>query len=299
MWKTILTRPMKTSEESDKDLTQKYKEILKKVKDLIDDKDVIKAILEEYPKDLDISKELYELNRKKRIIKLLNIAGFQSDEELQQYEEALKFSTPGYSIVLERDIDEIFVNSYNPEWARAWNGNTDLQVCFDYFAVITYITEYYCKDDSGMMTKIVEMLKNSECETLKEKMILVMNTFISARQMGECEAYYKIMPDLHLKDSNVSTVFVPTSKKELRSKFMIRVDEKEEYNGREKKKILNKEGWYVEKYDIIDKYVRRDKTCQASDDLCPAQFLKMFLTSHKQSDKKKSEEDGSENEDEN
>ena len=91
MWKTILTRPMKTSEDSDKDLTQKYKEILKKVKDLIDDKDVIKAILEEYPKDLDISKELYELNRKKRIIKLLNIAGFQSDEELQQYEEALKF----------------------------------------------------------------------------------------------------------------------------------------------------------------------------------------------------------------
>ena len=76
MWKTILTRPMKTSEDSDKDLTQKYKEILKKVKDLIDDKDVIKAILEEYPKDLDISKELYELNRKKRIIKLLNIAGF-------------------------------------------------------------------------------------------------------------------------------------------------------------------------------------------------------------------------------
>ena len=54
-----------------------------------------------------------------------------------------------------------------------------------------------------MMTKIIEMLKNAECETLRDKMKLVMNTFISARQMGECEAYFKILPDLQLKDSNV------------------------------------------------------------------------------------------------
>ena len=97
-------------------------------------------------------------------------------------------------------MSEIYVNSYNPEWARAWNGNTDLQICLDYFAVITYITEYYTKDDSGVMTKIIEMLKNSECGTLQEKMILVMNTFITARQMGECEAYYKILPNFRLND---------------------------------------------------------------------------------------------------
>ena len=114
---------------------------------------------------------------------------------MQLYEDALKYSTSGYSVVLERDVDEIFVNSYNPEWARAWNGNTDLQVCLDYFAVITYITEYYTKDDTGMMTKLIEMLKNSNSETLKDKMKLVMNTFISARQMGECEAFYKVMPN--------------------------------------------------------------------------------------------------------
>ena len=103
------------------------------------------------------------------------------------------------------------------------------------------------------MTKLVEMVKNSECETLQQKMILVMNTFITARQMGECEAYFKIVPELHLKDSNVTTVFVPSSRKELRSKFMIKVDDKEEYNGREKKKIENRDGLFVEKFDLIDK----------------------------------------------
>ena len=162
MWKTILSRPMRNTEGNEKELREKYGEILRKVKQLIDDQDVINAILEEYPKDLDTSKESYEINRKLRIIKLLSIAGYDSDEELKLYEDALRFSTAGYSIVLERDIDEIYVNSYNPEWARAWNGNTDLQVCFDYFAVITYITEYYCKDDTGMMTKILE---NSQAGT--------------------------------------------------------------------------------------------------------------------------------------
>ena len=91
------------------------------------------------------------------------------------YEEALSWNTQGYTIVLERDINEMFINSYNPEWVRAWDGNTDIQPCFDYFSVITYITEYFTKDDSGMIAKLVEMLKDSDCQSLHEKMILVMN----------------------------------------------------------------------------------------------------------------------------
>ena len=119
----------------------------------------------------------------------------------------------------------MYVNSYNPEWVRAWNGNTDLQPTFDFFAVITYITEYFCKDDTGLMVKLTDMLKKSDCSTLKERMTILMNGFISARQMGECEALYKILPSLHLKDSNVTTIFVPTSRKEKRSKFLMKVEE--------------------------------------------------------------------------
>jgi hypothetical protein len=160
------------------------------------------------------------------------------------------------------------------------------------------LLSFYTKDDSGMMTKLVEMLKNSECGTLREKMILVMNTFICARQMGECEAYFKIFPDMKFKDSNVTTVFVPTSKKELRSKFMIRVEEDDDYNGKEKKKIHNKEGWFVEKYDVIDKYTRRDKSSEASDAITPSQFLKMYNTSHTVKAKKADHKDLENKEDE-
>ena len=174
-YKTIIATPLckSMSEQDKKSIQDGHEAILKKVKELLNDKDALKAILDELPNNLDTTIELVKENRKRRIIKLLNLAGLYTDDEIQLYEDALKYSTPGYSIILERDLNEIFINSYSPEWARAWNGNTDLQVCLDYFAVITYITEYYTKDDSGIMTKLIEMLKKSECSSLKEKMILV------------------------------------------------------------------------------------------------------------------------------
>ena len=79
-------------------------------------------------------------------------------------------------------------------------------------------------------------------------MVLLMNGFISARQMGMAEALYKILPSLRLKDSNVTTKFVPTNRKEQRSKFLVKVDEKDHCNGQIKKKIENRTSlntvWY-------------------------------------------------------
>ena len=53
------------------------------------------------------------------------------------------------------------INNYNPEWIKAWNGNMDLQVCLDSFAVSTYITDYYTKDESGTTKFLMEAAK--EC----------------------------------------------------------------------------------------------------------------------------------------
>ena len=47
------------------------------------------------------------------------------------YLKALSASNHGYSVVYERDIDELFSNPYNIEWMQAWDGNLDLQPCLD------------------------------------------------------------------------------------------------------------------------------------------------------------------------
>ena len=129
---------------------------------------------------------------------------------LQQYEEALAVNKKGYSIHYKRDIDEIMVNTYNPEWISAWNGNMDFQLCLDYYAVITYISDYYCKDDTGTMQILQEALKESTNEDLRTRLKNMVSVFLTHRQMGECEAYFRIIPNMLMKDSDIKTVFAQT-----------------------------------------------------------------------------------------
>merc|ERR1711940_466531 len=79
------------------------------------------------------------------------------------------------------------------------------------------------------------------------------NTFLTHRQMGEVIRYYKIIPNLTLKYSSVSTIFIPTDKKELRSKFL-------------------------KKPDIIDKFCRREilEKDPELEELSAIQFAKMY-----------------------
>ena len=151
-YKTLITRPISKSlsDEESSFLKKKYEKIIKKVKEALEDKDLVNLILVKHPKDSEITVQEAVEGRKKRIDALLESAGFVTREDKEEYQKALEFSSSGCKIVMARDIDEIWVNSYNPEITRAWNGNTDFQVVINYFAIINYIAEYYSKDDTGM-----------------------------------------------------------------------------------------------------------------------------------------------------
>ena len=140
-----------------------------------------------------------------------------ADVEYSDYIEALGVSNRGYSVVYARDLDEIFTNPFNVEWMRAWNANLDIQPCLDYFAVSTYIADYYAKADTATMEKLKKALKDSDETQLKERMKLVANVFLTHRQIGESEAVYRLIPSLTLTMSNIACQFVSTSRKEERS----------------------------------------------------------------------------------
>ena len=197
----------------------------------------------------------------------------------EEYMEALKYSKAGYNVILKRDLDELYVNSYNPEWIRAWNGNIDVQICLDFFAVLTYITEYFCKSDSTMQELLKVAAKNIDHQkTERERKILLSNTFLTHRQMGEAEALYKLLPHLHMKDSNVGCVFLQTGKKEERSKFLIAVAKNSNWHDKIGIQVKGKEGLVVEKPDIYDKYYRKPKTLSK---LTPSHFAKMYESASK------------------
>ena len=78
-------------------------------------------------------------DRLKIVLDEAKIQGNTFDEQNDRYEEALSVSLKkGYAVLVKRDVDEIFTNTYNPEWIKSWNANMDMQFCMDFFAIITF-----------------------------------------------------------------------------------------------------------------------------------------------------------------
>ena len=107
---TIIVEPCRYSGDEREKKFQKWSEILSKVKEVIENDEIIAGIMSKYNKANE-TKEEYLANRKKRIEEVLTIA----EVTMPDYEQALSTSRAGYSVVLERDIDETDVNSYNIE----------------------------------------------------------------------------------------------------------------------------------------------------------------------------------------
>ena len=221
--------------------------------------------LENILDDLKVAKNLINIKviERRRLEKLLEKAGIESEEgksPLEIYEEALSISKNGYKIIHKRDIDECYVNNYNTEWIQSWNANMDLQLCLDYYAVITYISDYYSKDDSGTMGFIKDALKKAENESLQTKLSIVVHQFLTHRQIGESEAFFRILPHLQMKSSNIDTVFIPTGFKANRSSFLKELTKEEAKYCQNVIKIDNKEGFFTEKPSLLDKFERKDMT---------------------------------------
>ena len=69
----------------------------------------------------------------------------KNSELLRKYHELLSHSMKGFAVVLRRDIDEVWTNSFNHEWLEIWDSNLDVQIALDMYAIVTYITDYYLK----------------------------------------------------------------------------------------------------------------------------------------------------------
>jgi hypothetical protein len=189
----------------------------------------------------------------------------------EEYYAALQMSSMGNKIVLKRTPKEIWINNYNPEWLRAWNGNMDIQVCTDIFAVVTYITDYYSKSETAVMEHWLKAWNESKSMDFKSRLHNLKDTFLTHRKMGECEAFYRVLPALHLKDSNIKCVFVTSGFPENRSKFLLKVNDNEidSVDSTDVIFVKNREGKFREQTTVHNYYALRPKSLE---DVCLAQF---------------------------
>ena len=134
------------------DADTSFRKILSDIETILKDEDKILEIMSKFQKGE--TEEEYIVNRAKRIDLMLEMAGNISYES---YIIAIKKTRKhGSTVLLKRDIDETRVNNYNPEWAIAWDANHDIQPVLDFFAVITYVTDYWAKSDEGITQYLKE-----------------------------------------------------------------------------------------------------------------------------------------------
>ena len=98
---------------------------------------------------------------------LLDIAGNYSYSD---YITAIRKSKRrGSTVLLKRDIDEIQVNNYNPEWIEVWNTLMDIQLRLNYFSLITYVIDYWSKSDEVLTQKLTEVATQLKSEPDNQK----------------------------------------------------------------------------------------------------------------------------------
>ena len=279
---TIIVVPCKLAGESRAKKFERRAEILDIVREILNDDDIIKEIMTEYDKNTE-TKDEYKTNRELRIKEVLKIAGVS----LTEYIDALSYSRTGYSVVLERDIDETDINFYNIEMLRAWNANMDIQICLDFYAIITYITEYIAKLDAALMEVLKSVLQKNTDLSNNEKMALVANTFQTHRQIGEAEAFYKLIPSLKLKDSNVTTQWLSIGDPNEVTKRLKQATEEDIASGFPLITLKDREGFYYLTPDMMSKYLRRDPIIE---NVVSVHFAKMFQGGMR-TDKKNQDED--------
>ena len=234
---TIISNPLPSDTKNEdvvKKILEKRSEIIKLVKEGYKQLDEIETKFDTCPERF--LEEICGLNVKEH--------GFSSDDPdnilkidnpndiMEIYNKALSVSEKGgRSVILKRKISERNVNNYNPLFHSIWQANTDIQLCLDTHAVISYISDYMTKSDQGLTKLLVAALNEKKNASRFEQLNHVKRIYFSHKQTCVSEAAYRLLPSLDLKGSNIKTLFLSSGFPENRNAYFRQITEEENQDG--------------------------------------------------------------------
>ncbi|XP_033847315.1 uncharacterized protein LOC117393232 [Periophthalmus magnuspinnatus] len=190
------------------------------------------------------------------------------------WEKALKCVEKRMQIVLQRDVNEIWINPYNPLLLKCWNANMDIQYVVDVYACIVYIISYMSKSERemGLLLKQThqEATKQGNSDA-KEAMKKIGQAYLHNRDVSAQEAVYRIT-QMHLKECSRKVVFIPTGDTIFKLTKPLN----------ELKKSGNNDIWMT---GFVDRYKNRPQN-DTFDNMCIATFAseyRVLSTSEKKS----------------
>ena len=197
------------------------------------------------------------------------------DNLVNIYQNCLTISEKGRQIVLKRKISQRNINNYNKLFHSVWQANTDIQLCLDTHAVISYISDYVTKSDNNLTKVLVHALNEKKNASKFEQLNHIKRVYFNSKQTCVSEAAYRLIPGLNLKDSNIKTLFLTSGFPENRRMYFRQIPEDERQD--EGIEIEGREGKFHFQFSKIDLYSHRPKDRNSVsmgklEDLCFAEF---------------------------
>ncbi|XP_030832522.1 uncharacterized protein LOC115920595 [Strongylocentrotus purpuratus] len=186
-----------------------------------------------------------------------------------QFENAHNELASQQSIIIKREIQDVWVNQFNPSLLRSWNANMDLQFVTNVFACVAYIVSYMSKAEReiGMLLShtLSEMKEGNE--NAKESMKKLGQVYMQNREVSAQESVYRVC-SLRLKESSRKVEFIPVGPDPVRMSLPLSVIKSRPDNDNDDDENV----WMPSK---LDRYKARPKNAEFSD-MCLATFCSQY-----------------------
>ncbi|XP_072023189.1 uncharacterized protein [Amphiura filiformis] len=139
---------------------------------------------------------------------VLCLAGIGQDE----FEQALETLSKRQTMYLKRRLEDQWINNYNPDLIRCWNGNMDIQYVLDPYACVMYIVSYITKSEREMG----DLLRNAQKEAGQgnndaiQQLRKLGSIYLQNREVSVMGAVYLIC-SMPLRNSTRKVMFLQTA----------------------------------------------------------------------------------------
>ena len=128
------------------------------------------------------------------------------------YINAIRSSLHEVTVFLQRNVDERWINGYNPQCLALWKANMDCQYVINGYGAASYILDYITKSERGMSDTLRAASQEATFKNmnLKASVRHISRRFIDFVETGAQEAAYYLL-GIQLYNSSNSVVFIPTA----------------------------------------------------------------------------------------
>ncbi|XP_072239813.1 uncharacterized protein [Leuresthes tenuis] len=242
--RTFFTRSGNSEDLSGKDDNTNANAIIKKVKTALDNPDLNYDTADAFFESLGIHQGLFE--------------------------RAYNICSKKKSIVLKRNPSEIWVNQYNKDLLRAWQGNMDIQFVTDAFSVVVYILSYITKAEQEMGLLLQRAQNEARNGNLDAKAAFKQlgSVYLHNREVSAQEAVYRLTR-MHLKECSREVQFIPVGENPVRMSLPLHVlQAKAQHQQSDDESSI----WMT---NVVERYKSRPRSAEM-EELCLASFCSQY-----------------------